>query len=199
MKTLKRIFNVIYVCSLVVLCASAAAGAAYFTGYLPEHVRVEEIEKLVHVETPKPTFKELMKTVPAAYGIPEILVDTIVEAESGGRMDAIRFEAHHWDRAVKIAPKNSPKDTIRLYASSVCSLQIMGWHAPRYGLTPADLFEPENCVEVGMAILRDCLSRHKDKSKYAQYRSALTCWNGSEDYADRALSQLGRKLIEREL
>lgn len=197
MQFIRSLFKLLFTLSLLVLTAASITGAAYFGGLLPE--RVHEVEKLVHVERPQPTLDELLEIVPPQYGVAPLLARAIINRESGGRMDAVRFEPTHWDRALKAAPKGTPRDTVRLYASSICALQVMGWHAPRFGFSPVDLFNPQNCFDAGMAILKDCMDRHSGKTRAAQIRSALTCYNGSTEYADEVMQTLGQMLIDRDL
>lgn len=156
------------------------------------------VEKLVHVEVEKPQadLKTLIKEIPPKYGIPPLLAAAMVERESGGKMDAIRYEPGQVDRAKKITKNESQ---IRMYASSHCALQIMGWHAPRYGLSWSDLYDPETCVEVSMSILKDCMDRHTGKRKVDQIKGALTCYNGSPVYAQAIKDRLSDLLIEHNL
>lgn len=127
-------------------------------------------------------------------GISPVVASIILEKESGNQgMSAIRFEAHHMSRARKIT-KNPEQQ--RMYASSHCALQIMGWHAPSYGLTWSDLYSPEVCVEVGLDIFKKCMERHANKGKADQIWSAAKCYNGADSYANDFVRRLGNKLIE---
>lgn len=198
MKKAIRTIKTIICC---VFLAAACTGFAAVYGYMQPRIKVvrEHVEVPVEVEPEKKSIKELLQEVPPKYGVSPLLAQAIMERESNGRMDAIRFEAHHMERARKAAPKGSPEDTVRLYASSVCSFQVMGWWAPKFNLSPIDLFQPETCIEVSMSILADCMGRHKNKSKVEQIHGALACYNGSTKYADAVLARLGEKLVEQHL
>lgn len=141
-------------------------------------------------------FEELIQSVPPKYGVPPVLAEAIVEQESNGRRDAVRFEPGQMGRARKCSKDPAQQ---RMFASSHCAFQIMGWHAPRYGITWSDLYDPETCVEVAMAILKDCLDKHEGKPTVEQFHGALACYNGSTTYADHVLNRLGRKLIAKTL
>lgn len=158
----------------------------------------ETIERVVKVMVPEPrkTFAQLAAEIPAEYGIPEDIIAVLLEKESGtgGRMSAIRFEAHHMSRAGKLT-KNS--DEQRMYASSLCAMQIMGWHAPSYDLRWSDLLEPETCLRVGSDILRKCLDRHAGKTPLERIRQAAICYNGAESYGNHFVKLLGQRLISR--
>lgn len=195
MKALRKFMLSLYVAALSIIGVSAVTGAAYVGGVLPENVRVEQVEKLIHVERPKRTIEELLKEIPEKYGISPLLAAAIVDQESGGRMNAIRYEPSQMARAAKIT---SNPEQQRQYASSHCALQIMGWWAPKYNLTWSDLYDPETCFEVGMNILANCHERQKG-NKVEKIRGALICYNGSEKYADVVLARIGTLLIERNL
>lgn len=162
-------------------------------------VGVSKLEpRTVHVEVPRQsrTLEQLIDEVSPVYGISPALAAAIVERESNGRKDAIRYEPGQLSRAQKIT--KDPEQQ-RMYASSHCALQVMGWHAPRFSLSWSDLYDPETCFEVGMTILKDCMDRHAGKSKVQQIRGALTCYNGSEKYADAVIKRIGESMIERSL
>lgn len=168
--------------------------------WISERLEPRIVERLVHVEVeaPKPDLKTLIKEVPPKYDISPLLAAAIVERESNGKMDAVRFEPSQVARARKVAGTKN-EDQIHQYASSHCAMQIMGWHAPKFGLSWADLYEPRTCVEVSMSILKDCMDRNAGKPRFDQIHSALACYNGSEVYADAIEKRLGRLLIEQML
>lgn len=195
MNGLKRMFKAVYITSQLLLLCASVTGAAYISGYLPESVRIEQVTEYIRVKD-KPTLETLLREVPPKYGVSSLLAAAIVEQESNGAMNAVRFEPSQMDRAAKIT-KNP--DQQRMYASSHCALQIMGWWAPKYSLQWSDLYDPETCFEVGMTILKGCMDRHVGKSKVGQIRGALTCYNGSERYADVVLNRIGDLLIEKNL
>lgn len=192
---LKRIFRAVYyMCCVVVFC-SAITGAAYFSGSL-KHIEIKEIEKVVPVEVPQQSIEDLLEEIPPKYDISPIVAKAVAKQESQGKNDSIRYEPGQVWRAQKIT--KDPEQQ-RMYASSHCAMQIMGWWAPEFNLSWADLYKPENCVEVSMAILKDCMDKHKGKSKMGQLRGALTCYNGSEKYADEVLSRIGSALMQQYL
>jgi soluble lytic murein transglycosylase-like protein len=157
-------------------------------------VRIES--KIIEVRKGKENLNDLLSEIPSAYGVPESIARAIVEQESGGKMESIRFEPGQMTRAGKFT-KNTEQQ--KMLASSHCAMQVMGYHAPGLGLTWTDLYDPRTCVETGMKILADCMHRAKDKGKYDKYFSALACYNGSEKYAHAVLGAVARQLIEEKL
>lgn len=153
--------------------------------------------KEVFVEVPeKPkSFDAYLRSSARAYGVPYSLAQAMVRQESGGKMNAIRYEPGQVERAKKIT--GATGEQLRMYASSHCSLQIMAWHTPKYSLTWSDLYNPEVCAEMGMKIMADCLNRHKG-AKSAAHRAfkALACYNGSEEYAQKIMNKLGEDLLD---
>jgi hypothetical protein len=166
-------------------------GFRYANGYLKPPV------KLVEVEKHAPDLRTLIERIPPQYGLSPLVAAAMVEQESGGKKDAIRYEPGQLERARKIT---SNPEQQRMYASSHCALQVMGWHMPRFNLSWADLYDTETCVEVSMTILKDCLDKqHTKKNKYEKLYGALACYNGSEKYAQAILGRLGTMLIEKDL
>lgn len=209
MEQLKRVWKAavsLFKFCVICLCVGGAfIGAMGVSAYIdppkaPDPIVIKErVEVPVEVERSEASVRELIETIPPKYGISPLLAAAIVERESGGKKDAIRFEPGQVERARKLAPKGSSKDTINMYASSHCFFQVMGWHAPSYDMSWADLYKPQTCAEVAMAILKNCMDRHEGKKKVDQIHGALTCYNGSTQYADAVLGRLGELLIEQAL
>lgn len=124
-----------------------------------------------------------------AYGVPIDLALAISHQESRGDMAAVRGEPQTKHYAVKALKARGWLDDggeplfgdWEPWTSSHCALQIMGWNAPRYGLTWQDLKNPETCAEIGMNILANC------KAKKGSWFGALECYNGSKKYAREVL------------
>lgn len=165
----------------------------YFYVQGPEKV---EVEKIVEILKEEESLEDLLQEVPQVYGVPEMIARAIVRQESGGKMNAIRFEPGQMARAGKFT-KNVEQQ--RMLASSHCALQVMGWHAPGLGIDWTDLYKPRTCMEAGMKILADCMKRSKNESKYQTYYRALACYNGSEKYASEVMTAVATELIERSL
>lgn len=172
---------------------TAIAGGIYACNLEPEKIT---IEKIVPVEKPEETLEQLLQEVPQAYGVPEIVARNIVKQESNGNLESIRFEPSQMARAAKIT-KNPEQQ--RMYASSHCWFQVMGWHSPSLGIKWMDLYNPRTCAEAGMKILSDCISRAKANNKYDKYFQALTCYNGSEKYAREVMAAISREIVEKNL
>lgn len=137
----------------------------------------------VAVEKPRPTVAQLLADIPSKYSIDPLLAKAVAVQESGTipRMDASRFESNSIDDAKRVL-KTKNEDQIRQGATSHCAMQVMGYNAYRFGLTWADLYDPVNCVEVSMAILKDCLDREKDLDNSAKVFGALRCYNAGAGY-----------------
>lgn len=196
MGTIKKFFRILYAASVCIVVLSAATGAAYVTGNLPEKVRLEEIEKVIHVPEPELSVDQLIEEVSPAYGVPPIVLRAVIARESAGKKDAIRYEPGQLARAAKIS---SNPEQQRMLASSHGYAQIMGWWAPHFNITWADLYDPRTNLEVACSILRKGLDRRKGMGKAAALRGALEEYNGSKVYADAVMRQIGESLIDRTL
>jgi soluble lytic murein transglycosylase-like protein len=130
------------------------------------------------------------------YGVPSLFVATIIDKESGGRPDAIRFEKSQMERAKKIT-RNSSEQT--MYASSIGPMQVMGWWAPQFGMTWNDLVDVRTNVEVSCRIMAQCMSQARG-AKSEKFRQAAKCYNGSgpqaEKYADNFMRRLTAKALD---
>jgi soluble lytic murein transglycosylase-like protein len=159
--------------------------------------RVREVTKLVEVPAKERSFGDYLTVAARAYGVPESVAFAMAHQESGGKMDAIRHEPGQMERARKLTKASG--EQLRMYASSHCALQVMGWHAPGLGLSWADLYKPETCAEVGMKILAQCIQQHRGKDAIGQMHSALKCYNGGDEYARTVLNRLGHDLLRAHL
>jgi len=196
MNSIRRFFRIVYGVSVLIVVLSAATGAAYVTGNLPEKVRLEEIEKIIHVPEPERSVDELIQDIAPRYGVNPVVLRAIVARESGGKEDAIRFEPGQMGRAAKIT-KNPEQQ--RMLASSHGVAQIMGWWSPHFNIRWSDLYDPRTNLEVACAILRKGLDRRKGKPSAVALRGALEEYNGSSAYADAVMRQIGDALIEKHL
>lgn len=150
------------------------------------------IERVVEKEREKKELMELVQTIPPKYQINPILVATIIMRESGGKRDAVRYEPGQLAKAQKLTKNESEA---RQLASSHGLMQVMGWWSKEFQISWADLYDEEQNIEVGSAILKKCMDRHVGKEKIKQIHGALTCYNGSEVYANAVLKDLGETLI----
>lgn len=188
MKKLKQFLKT-FTISLVILTISSFGLVGYMGGF-------KERIKFIEVPEKERSVKELIKENADRYHVNPILIAAIAERESGYKPESIRFEAHHMSIAAKIT--RNP-DEQRMYASSIGVMQIMAWHAPKYGLTYRDLFNNKTNIEVGTVILKNCLDKWKGETKYNQIKKAATCYNGSEEYGMAIVNRLGQLLIENSL
>lgn len=169
--------------------------SAVITGFAANKVKPREI--VVEVPEKEREFSDYLKDSARAYGVPETVAFAMVWQESRGRMDSIRYEPGQVERAKKLTKASG--ENLRMYASSHCSLQILGWHTPNLGLTWSDLYDPRTCAEVGMKIMGQCMNRHREKDPLNRTHQALKCYNGSDEYARNILNRLGQKLLEQHL
>ena len=159
---------------------------------VPERV----IEKEVTVDKQERSVEELVQEIPPKYGISPLLMAAIIDRESGGKKDAIRYEPAQMAKARKLTKNDS---TAMALASSHGLAQVMGYWAKDYGISWTDLYNPETNIEVACAILKKGIDRHGGKGKYEAIRAGLAEYNGSYTYADEILSYVGHRLIEKNL
>lgn len=146
----------------------------------------------------KQSLAESISLISSQNGVSPLLSLAIVDQESGGKIDAIRFEPSQIERARRVVG-NKSADELHQYASSHGLFQIMGYHAKRFNLSWVDLYKPETNITIGTKILAECINKSKKVSKYDRIFDGLVCYNGSEKYAKEVIGRLGKTLIERGL
>lgn len=180
-----------FITQVILVCIFGISLFLMGSHFMPRVIK-EQVEKIVQVEKPEPSIEELLKTLPTQYSIDPVLVASMIEQESGYKKDAIRFEPGQMGRAAKLT-KNPEQQ--KMFASSHGLMQIMGWHAPKYGLSWADLYKTQTNFELGLTILKNCIDRNKEKQGYEKYYSALACYNGSETYSEIVMKRYAKVLI----
>lgn len=159
------------------------------TAILAQLTRVEVVREMLPAR--EVSTAELVATLSREMGINPIVTHAIIEQESGGREDALRFEPHVYARV-----KGRTDEERRMLASSFGLTQVMGYHARQTcGLKSwAELLQPEKNIRCGLTVLRDNLKRTR------RLRDALRMYNGSgeraEAYAEKVLARIGEKLVE---
>jgi soluble lytic murein transglycosylase-like protein len=152
--------------------------------------QIEYIDRPVPVRAQPRAVHEIIAAASQRSGVPAILIRAIIEQESAGDTTAVKFEPHHLSR---VPARIGHPDKRRMYASSIGLMQVMAWHL--FTLLPdrdyTALFDPEVNIAVGTRILSDCMKRHSGKPPTQQYRLALTCYNGSDIYAEEVLERVG--------
>lgn len=149
-----------------------------------------EIAALAGASTPSPTPSQdsALAEASEAHRIDPVLVKALIQAESGGKPNAIRYEPH-------LARGGS--DAARMEASSHGLMQVLARWAG-HPLCPAvktwaDLYDPVKNIQCGTSILADSMR------KTGSLRRALVAYNSgclkapcpprSEEYAVRIMVQ----------
>lgn len=150
---------------------------------------------LVSPET-APT-SEIIKIVAAENRINPILLQSIIDVESGGKNDAIRFEPAVYGRI-----NRRGSDEERMLASSHGLMQVMGYHAEKTcGLKSwAELYNPTINIRCGARILLSSLqSSARGESRASNLRTALVRYNGvgeqAEKYAGKVMERIAELII----
>ena len=144
--------------------------------------------------------KDLIQLVAAENHINPVVIEAIIDIESEGKSDAIRFEPVVFSRI-----NRRGSDEERMLASSHGLMQVMGYHAARTcGLKSwAELYEPIKNLRCGTTIIQGALrSSASGKSGTPNLREALVRYNGigerAELYANKVMERIGEILINKE-
>lgn len=162
------------------------AAAEYLAARLGETHIVRELVPAREVPT-----AELVRHLSIEAGISPIVTEAIIEQESGGKEDALRFEPHVYARV-----RGKTDEERRMLATSFGLTQVMGYHARQTcGLKSwAELLQPEKNIRCGLTVLKGNIKRT------GKLRAAIVAYNGSgpdaERYGERVLARIAEKLIE---
>jgi len=131
-------------------------------------------------------YKPLLEPVAEEFGIPQIVLAAVVQAESSFRADAFRHEPQFWVRYMK---KNDLYKDLnpRRYSSSYGLMQPMWVVAVEEGLDPEMppevLFQPEQSLYYGAKRLAGCLqwATTYDANEKDTLLSGLAAYNGGRN------------------
>jgi len=197
---------------IMALCFYLIPLVALTAGFVMMNREPGVLIERVKVEVPPPhkerrqEFEDAIRTIPKQFGIPDVIVETILAKESPDRdLNAYRSEAHNPNQ-IALAKKFSKKDAqIKMIASSHCPFQIMGYEAEQRGVPWAELYYPKTCVELFSAVWTSkqeyCLTANPSlkKNKVALLECTARAWNGSgekaEQYKEEFMAILGNKLF----
>lgn len=158
----------------------------------------------VEVQAQPEDYAELIKEVAPKYGIPIEVVAVLLKQEDTNQKYDYAFEPSQMSKAREeirrrgLTGMAANESQQRLYASSFCPLQVMGYNTAKED-HPLDLLKPRTCVETAMRVMANCLARWKDKPARAKYYQGFLCYNGGESYANRAITLLDNYVYERRL
>ena len=135
---------------------------------------------------------ELTKLAAAKYGVPQVVLDAVINAESSGGDFLYRFEPEKF-KQLRATAKGSD-DEVRMLASSHGVGHVMGFNAkPRCGVHWSKLYDTRTGLDCAAKILRENLDRHRDEDdKARRIWLALRDYNGSgkaaENYATKVMA-----------
>jgi len=146
------------------------------------------VDKVVYEE---PETEQIIKDASERYGLPEILLQAVIDVESGGR-NASRFEPRKYETDNK-----AQSEFERLMRNtSHGRMQVMGFNASTCGLTWQDLYQPSKGIDCGAKILRNCYQRSTGKTEAQKLTQALGCYNGDPvRYPEKVKAALIDRLV----
>lgn len=189
--------------SLLALSSGMAVGATYpLKDLLPAQILY--VDRPVPFTAPPEQYGDLIKEIAPRYGIPLEVVAVLLKQEDTNQKYDYAFEPGQMPRAREeirrrgLTGMAANENQQRLFASSFCPLQVMGYNTAQSD-HPLDLLKPRTCVETAMKVMANCVQRWKGASARAKYYKAFLCYNGGQEYADRAIATLDDYVYERKL
>jgi hypothetical protein len=196
----------------LVIFASVITAFGAFAWTITREPEIIIESKIIEVPPPhkdrRQEFNEALLSIPKQFGIPNIIVETILDKESPDRnLNAYRSEAHNPNQ-IALAKKFSKNEAqIKMIASSHCPLQIMGYEAEQRGVPWAELYYPKTCVELFGAVWlskQEICKKNNPSLKHNKV-GLLECtakaWNGSgekaDQYKEEFMAILGNKLFSK--
>lgn len=191
-----KILLALKVTLLAISLSGAVVGAVYYT---TQPSVIERIVKVPFERSKEEAYKEAIETIPQKYGIPKIVMEVLIEKESGGNVTAVRFEPHVMARAKKITNNDGEQ---RMLSSSHGLCQLLGTTALEMGISWSDLYDPLTNIEAGSAYFakkkEECANKHR--SEYDKLKCAAKAYNGTgaraEQYSQDFMERLARKIVE---
>jgi len=174
--------------------AARAWGADASSRLLAAVTRVQVVREYVKPESLP--VADLIPIVASEQKLPAVVLQAIVEQESGGGSKLYRFEP---DKYAQLKTKVKDSDSeIRMLASSHGVAQVMGFNAlPRCGVHWSKLYDTRTGLECGAKILRENIDRHKEEKRPStKLRLALRDYNGTGDAADNYATEVMAKIGE---
>ncbi len=160
------------------------------------------VREVVYIKPESLETKELIRKISKEMGIRSVVVESVVEKESGFRDSAIRFEPAQYERLKKRPDYRAMSDDqVRMYASSHGLGQIMGFNIERCGLKSwAELYDRDTNIRCSITIIKDNMHAAKHlKSPADRLWAALKAYNGrgemAEAYADGVFATITKKLL----
>lgn len=176
--------------------------ANYYYGRVTDYFTRTEIVR-VPVEVESKTIAQLVKQAQTNYGVPKMILMSMIEQESGGKFktNRVRFEPGVYNLVNK---KNFRDEEVgRLWASSIGLMQVIphyhltGKSAPECNLEYQELFDPEKNINCGAAIMARCLkNKAAIEDKDQRFRACLKEYNGAETYPAEVMGRIYKLAIE---
>lgn len=142
---------------------------------------------------------QLVSAVSRKRGLPTVVMQAIIEQESGGGEHLYRFEPSAY---VRLKSKVKASDSeVRMLASSHGVAHVMGFNAQsRCGVHWSKLYDPAIGLDCSARLIRENLERYanvRDASRRVWF--ALRDYNGAgpdaEAYADDVMARIGALLL----
>lgn len=123
---------------------------------------------------PREYYQDAVEKAAMNFGVDPILIEAVIQQESGGKADAFRFEPAFYQTYLKKNPEYKGQNPRRI-ASSYGLMQIMYPTARELGFqgNPEDLFDIGLNINLGTKLLKRLLDRFK-----GDVEKALAAYNG---------------------
>lgn len=130
----------------------------------------------------KSPYREVIQRIAQEEGVDPLLVEAIIQQESGGKADAFRHEPGYWLRYCVKDPKWQAEEPRRV-ASSYGLMQVMYPTAVDHGFNqePEALFGIDANIRIGCRVVKRLLERFS-----GNVQEALAAYNGGVGGITRA-------------
>lgn len=204
-RLIKGCFYVVLFCAASVATTIGLEKAAAFASSKWSEANSWLVEKVTRIEyvtmeREQVPLSKLINELAKEQHINPIILKAIIEKESGGRWDRIRFEPHLLKGFKK--EKNMTEAEHQMFATSIGLMQVVyGIHRHHCGLSSySELFDREKNLRCGIRVLKECLDRNKGSGGASMVlRKALGCYNGDKSgaYADSVMQVLADMMVEK--
>ena len=157
------------------------------------------------IQIDQESLKDAVKRYSQKYGVNPLVAWAIIEPESAGRFDRIRYE-QSWKDGYSAQIKKEPWMNDIEYSLYFCSIGVMqvgyGIHREECGLRSfSDLLSVDKSLDCGLKIMSGCLQRNAGvHPKGERLRLCFKEYNGkgpkAEQYANERMARLADFMLE---
>lgn len=199
---LKHLVLILIVVSLLVVASHLVVDFYSDTKKQVQELKIAFIEQLTRTQVIKEFVKaedvptaDLIMLIAKEFNIKQIILEVIIVMESKDDINQLyRFEPAQFAKRSWLDRKHTDAEK-RMRSSSHGITHIMGYRAEECGLHWSELYDKRKALMCTALIMNKNLENARGKTKSERLYQAFKMYNGSDAYAIKAMSELGKILF----